>query len=99
MAFDHRDNSGTMFKNHSKNKENQPDYRGECKINGTVLAISGWIKQGKKGEFLSLAFSEPRQREQDSQAGGRWDAPPQTGNGGGSGGSQADEVPFGPCKH
>jgi hypothetical protein len=67
MAYEQRDFSGTLFPNDRKSADNQPDYRGECKIGGKVWAISAWIKQGQRGEFLSLAFSEPRPRDSQEQ--------------------------------
>lgn len=51
-----RENSGLLFKNERKEKENQPDYRGQANLNGQQLKISAWIKQGKKGKFMSLSF-------------------------------------------
>jgi hypothetical protein len=51
-----RELSGILFKNEDKAKENDRDYRGECKINGTPYWVSGWVKEGKRGKFLSLAF-------------------------------------------
>lgn len=62
--FIHNDNSGSVFVNDRKTKENQPDRTGEGKIScpdcGASFGvwISGWIKRkaGKK-PFMSLAFT------------------------------------------
>ena len=67
--MEQRDNSGVLFKNDRKEKENQPDYRGKCMVNGMPMDISAWIKQGQSGKFMSFAFSEPYPQDQrtDSQ--------------------------------
>lgn len=58
MAYEQRDNSGVLFKNDKKQKENQPAYRGEGKIGGIPMWISAWVKVGKSGgKFMSLAFT------------------------------------------
>jgi hypothetical protein len=56
MAFDHKDMSGSLFNNDRKEKETHPDRTGTAKIDGREYWVSGWIKDGAKGKFMSLAF-------------------------------------------
>ena len=58
MAFEARDLSGVLFKNQKKSKDTHPDYTGNCKIGPKEYWVSSWIKEGKNGKFLSLAFQE-----------------------------------------
>jgi hypothetical protein len=66
-----RDNSGVLFKNDKKGVENRPDYTGKATINGQELQISAWIKAGQNGSFMSLSFSEPRQRAESAPGANR----------------------------
>lgn len=63
MAYEQRDNSGTLFKNDRREKESQPHATGTALIDGVEYYVSAWTKEGQKGRFQSLAFKrkEPRQ--------------------------------------
>jgi len=56
MAYEQRDNSGILFKNDRKQKDTHPDRQGTAMVNGVMYEVAGWIKQGAKGPFLTLAF-------------------------------------------
>ncbi len=68
MAYDNN-MTGVLFPNKDKEGQ-QPDYRGECEINGKKYEIAGWKKQSKNGNpFLSMKFQEPRQRQEKPKKG------------------------------
>ena len=86
MAYEQKDNSGAMFVNDRKEKDSHPDRRGEAMIDGKMYWVSGWIKEGKKGKSLSLAFkpkdqpqrSTPDQRANRAAAAARGDLDDET---------------------
>lgn len=56
MAFEQKENSGALFVNDRKESEKHPDRTGTALIDGREYYVSGWVKEGKKGKWLSLAF-------------------------------------------
>lgn len=57
MAYELRNNSGTLFRNKRKEAENHPDSTGTVMVNGVEYYINGWTKTTKDGDkFVSLSF-------------------------------------------
>lgn len=52
-------NKGALFTNERKETDKHPDVNGKLNVAGVEHWISGWWKQGKKGEFLSLSLGNP----------------------------------------
>ena len=50
------DNSGSLSRNERKEQPNHADYKGKATIAGVEYWISGWIKTGENGKWLSLSF-------------------------------------------
>jgi hypothetical protein len=52
------DNSGILFRNDDKEPGNEKDrdYKGEATIAGVAYWMSGWIKQGARGKFMTFSF-------------------------------------------
>lgn len=64
MAYEQKENSGVLFKNFTKKEDKHPDYTGTFKdASGKVWSLAAWVKDGKKGKFLSLSASEKRESE------------------------------------
>ena len=75
--FQQKPNSGSLFKNNKKSKENQPDYSGSCLIGGQEMKIGAWLKTSKKGEkFFSMSF-QPSQQQSSRPAPYQANRPPQ----------------------
>ena len=64
MAYEHKENKGSIFKNEKKEKETHPDYTGQANVDGTVYNVSAWINEIKGGKkYFGLAFSIPKPKE------------------------------------
>lgn len=81
MAFEQKDNSGSLFVNDKRQPgSQQPDRSGSALIDGVEYWVSGWIKKKQDGSaWLSLAFKQKEQRPPKITGGGK-----ASGSGGGS---------------
>jgi hypothetical protein len=66
MADSSYDLRGALFRNDRKESEKHPDYKGDITIDGRKFWLSGWIKEGKRGKFLSLA-AKPAEEQSERQ--------------------------------
>jgi hypothetical protein len=56
MAFEQRDNTGSIWVNDKKEKDTHPDRTGSIMVAGTEYWINGWLKKTADGKpFLSLS--------------------------------------------
>jgi hypothetical protein len=74
MAYEMKDNSGSLFKNERKESDSHADYGGTVKIDGREYWINAWINEkaggGKylglkfklKGDAPASSYDEPRSR-------------------------------------
>lgn len=68
MAFEVRENTGSLFINERKKQPNHPDYTGTMNLFGEMFDIAGWKKESKSGKkYLSLSFK----RQSERTGGGR----------------------------
>lgn len=80
-------NSGALFVNKYKEKENQPDYRGEfVDASGKTWELAGWKNTSKNGNpYLSIKAQEPREKGEKESG---YPTPPEDKK------EFADEIPF-----
>jgi len=56
MAYEQKDNTGTLWINDRKEKDTHPDRTGTLLIEGKSYFLNGWIKKTKDGKpFMSLS--------------------------------------------
>lgn len=65
MAFVLKDGQGTLFRNDKDGNDKRPDYRGELVIDGRTYELSGWVKEGNKGKWVSLSARPKAAAEKD----------------------------------
>jgi hypothetical protein len=58
-------NKGVAFKNDYKTEDKHPYYKGKGNFNGVDFDIAVWKRTSAKGDFLSIAFSEPYVKKDD----------------------------------
>ena len=56
MSNEHTRDRGNLFEYAQKQKPSQPDFHGECTIEGTTYEIRGWHRE----ERLALSLAPPR---------------------------------------
>lgn len=64
MAYEQRDNSGSLFKNDRKEEgDNKPHMTGKAMIDGVMYFFDAWTKEGAKGRFQSVSFKRMDKQE------------------------------------
>ena len=93
MAYEQKDNSGSIFKNDRREKDTHPHAKGDALIDGVSYWISAWTKTDRNGnKFQSLSFKRKDGR-QDTKPERKQSYAEQSG---GSAAALDDEVPFAP---
>lgn len=67
MEYDNT-NSGALFKNEKATTEKSPQYTGKINVNGKEYRLAAWVKEGKKGKFMSLKVSDLEQAKPDNSS-------------------------------
>ena len=53
MAQYDNTHSSALFKNDKVDNPKRPDYTGNLNVDGIEFRISGWIREGANGKFIS----------------------------------------------
>jgi hypothetical protein len=48
MAFEHKNNRGSLFRNTDKQDDTDRDYKGVANIEGRLFWVSGWVQQSEE---------------------------------------------------
>jgi hypothetical protein len=56
MSNEHIRDRGNLFENAEKKKPSQPDFQGDCTIDGTAYEIRGW----RRDDQLTISLAPPR---------------------------------------
>ena len=59
--------SGHLNPNVNKKTNKHPDYTGFMKIEGVIIKLAAWVKDGKYGKFLTVQGVEFDEDEQTAE--------------------------------
>ena len=69
MAYEMKDNTGSLFKNDRKETDTHPDYKGTALIGGVEHWLDAWINTAKDGtKYMSLKM-KPKDAQQTGSYG------------------------------
>ena len=59
MAFEHKENTGSLFKNDKDGNDKRPDFTGTAKIDGVVYKVASWVNNSPDDRIrISLKFDK-----------------------------------------
>ncbi len=63
MAYENAPGTGALFPNDRKTSDRHPDHTGSITVHrdlkaGEKVNLAAWVREGKKGKFLSLRMSD-----------------------------------------
>ena len=68
MSYQHKPNSGSIFKNDKRDKETSPHMRGDALIDGVEYWVSAWTNTKQDGErYQGLKFSRKDEQRMPRQ--------------------------------
>jgi hypothetical protein len=67
MADYDNTNKGVAFRNDYRKEDKHPNFKGKGNFNGQDFDIAIWERTSPKGQFFSISFSEPYEKEMREQ--------------------------------
>lgn len=68
MAYQHKENSGSLFKNDKREKDSQPQAKGSALIDGVEYWVSAWTNTKDDGtRWQALRFERKEQQQAQQQ--------------------------------
>ena len=59
MAYETKNNTGSLFPNKNKKEDKHPDYTGKVMVSGKLMQVAGWINESKAGKkYMRLKLSD-----------------------------------------
>lgn len=69
MAYEQKDDTGSLFKNDRKEKDTHADYRGSALIGGVEMWMDAWLNESSSGtKYMSLKFKPKDQQNGQSRS-------------------------------
>ena len=69
MAYEQRDNSGSIFANEDRSNEKSPNAKGKAMIDGVMYFMDAWTKTSVAGiKFQSFSFKRMDKQAEAKQA-------------------------------
>lgn len=67
MAYEMNPGQFSLFKNERKEKDTHPDYTGKIMLEDGEHYLDAWLKEGKKGKFMSGKIGNRVQQRQNNE--------------------------------
>lgn len=71
MAFEQKPGFGSLFVNDKNGNDARPDRVGTINFEGIPLEVAGWVRDGKKGQWLSLQVKRKEANANYGKASGK----------------------------